>query len=333
MNDRKSLLAAIIREPQEDTPRLAYADHIEEHGGTAEALYAEFIRAQIKRHVLQKEARAAVQLRDYEMGNTGQLRWLRGTITRPLPRNRHGELFHVYRVTCGPPHDRRQFRSCVLTEYREDPYSKEARVVFSLDFDHGECPVRQQTDALDIRIAELFGQLGCWPPEAKVWCQYTPEPLNVCGDDRPEYELFVSRGFPSQMSCSWPQFVVRHRDLVWPKGADWEVPPTAYPIETVRLLARPHIKKYPYPDKEFERWGVVLPGQEVLESECELMTAMTAAEHRSGLVDQKAIRQLQLRCCEKKWKGVHFVIPGARSYSAEETPLENSFVAPTGAPG
>ena len=324
MNDETALLAAIIRNPQEDTSRLAYADHIEEHGGAAEALYAEFIRAQVKRHVLQKEARPAVQLHNSEMGKTGNRKWLRGHVTRPLPRNRHGELLHVYRVTCDSGHGRKQFRSCVLTEYRDYPRSTEARVAFSLDHDHGECPVRQQTDALDVRIAELFGQLGVWPPEARVWCQYTPTPLNVCGDGKPQYELFVARGFPSQVACTFDALRKRHRVLIWPVGADWDVPETAYPIETVKLRDLPNIRTYPYPDNELERWGVDLPGQEVLESECELRTVNEPGER----IPAEIYRQLQLTCCEKKWKGVGFVIPGIRGHR-EQFALENSFVAPS----
>lgn len=48
MTDREALLAAIDANPEEDTPRLAYADHLEESGATAisdlEKATAEFIR-------------------------------------------------------------------------------------------------------------------------------------------------------------------------------------------------------------------------------------------------------------------------------------------------
>ncbi len=45
MNDRDSLLAAILAHPDEDTPRLALADYLEENG---EGKYAAFIRTQIE---------------------------------------------------------------------------------------------------------------------------------------------------------------------------------------------------------------------------------------------------------------------------------------------
>jgi uncharacterized protein (TIGR02996 family) len=45
MSDRAALLAAILAHPGEDTPRLAYADWLDEHGESARA---EFIRVQIE---------------------------------------------------------------------------------------------------------------------------------------------------------------------------------------------------------------------------------------------------------------------------------------------
>jgi uncharacterized protein (TIGR02996 family) len=45
MSDEEALLAAIAAHPEEDTPRLAFADWLEEHG---EAIRAEFIRVQVE---------------------------------------------------------------------------------------------------------------------------------------------------------------------------------------------------------------------------------------------------------------------------------------------
>jgi uncharacterized protein (TIGR02996 family) len=45
VNDRDALLAAILAQPDEDTPRLALADYLDEHG---EAKYATFVRKQIE---------------------------------------------------------------------------------------------------------------------------------------------------------------------------------------------------------------------------------------------------------------------------------------------
>jgi uncharacterized protein (TIGR02996 family) len=59
MNDRAALYAAILAHPDEDTPRLAYADWLEEHG---DAKYAEFIRLQIE---MAREPWGEVALRDF----------------------------------------------------------------------------------------------------------------------------------------------------------------------------------------------------------------------------------------------------------------------------
>lgn len=47
MSDELALLAAIIANPDEDTPRLVFADYLDENGGGSGAARAEFIRTQI----------------------------------------------------------------------------------------------------------------------------------------------------------------------------------------------------------------------------------------------------------------------------------------------
>ncbi|HUR53172.1 MAG TPA: TIGR02996 domain-containing protein [Gemmataceae bacterium] len=46
MSDEAAILAAIAAQPAEDTPRLAYADWLDEHGDAAARIRAEFIRVQ-----------------------------------------------------------------------------------------------------------------------------------------------------------------------------------------------------------------------------------------------------------------------------------------------
>lgn len=47
MNDRDLLLRAVLQDPAEDTPRLVYADYLEEHGTAIDRDRAEFIRLHI----------------------------------------------------------------------------------------------------------------------------------------------------------------------------------------------------------------------------------------------------------------------------------------------
>src|SRR5262249_13335930 len=49
MTDGAALLQAILADPEDDTPRLAYADWLEEHGGDeSQHARAEFIRLQVE---------------------------------------------------------------------------------------------------------------------------------------------------------------------------------------------------------------------------------------------------------------------------------------------
>ena len=48
MTEREALLHAIRLEPDEDTPRLVYADWLDEHGDEADRAHAEQIRVQIE---------------------------------------------------------------------------------------------------------------------------------------------------------------------------------------------------------------------------------------------------------------------------------------------
>lgn len=48
MSDRRALMAAILANPDEDTPRLALADWLDEHGDKHDRARAEFIRAQVE---------------------------------------------------------------------------------------------------------------------------------------------------------------------------------------------------------------------------------------------------------------------------------------------
>lgn len=55
MTDTESLLREIAANPDDDTVRLAYADHLDELGGEANEAHAEYIRLQIRRHFSQGE--------------------------------------------------------------------------------------------------------------------------------------------------------------------------------------------------------------------------------------------------------------------------------------
>jgi uncharacterized protein (TIGR02996 family) len=56
MDDRQALMAAIIANPDEDTPRLALADWLDEHGDKHDKARAEFIRLQCELALLPEDA-------------------------------------------------------------------------------------------------------------------------------------------------------------------------------------------------------------------------------------------------------------------------------------
>ncbi len=66
MPDRESFVAAIAAAPEDDLPRLVFADYLDEHG---EPERAEFIRLQIgARHAEGYDQRQAMEGSEPEMG-------------------------------------------------------------------------------------------------------------------------------------------------------------------------------------------------------------------------------------------------------------------------
>ena len=82
MSDEKALLAAIWDQPHEDTPRLVYADWLQETGEPANVARAEFIRIQCAMTPIDRwDARfAELQIREVSLWNTFREAW-----RSPLP--------------------------------------------------------------------------------------------------------------------------------------------------------------------------------------------------------------------------------------------------------
>jgi uncharacterized protein (TIGR02996 family) len=78
MSDPQAILAAILALPDEDTPRLAYADWLDEHGAAADRDRAEFIRLQIEaaRGISDARRRKVVETRCAELERTHRDQWL-----------------------------------------------------------------------------------------------------------------------------------------------------------------------------------------------------------------------------------------------------------------
>ena len=79
MTDEPALLAAIAARPDDDTPRLVYADWLDDHG---DADRAEFIRLQCAQAQGGPDDPAAAERAD-ELENHHRIRWLAGVPTGP----------------------------------------------------------------------------------------------------------------------------------------------------------------------------------------------------------------------------------------------------------
>lgn len=79
MNDEAALLAAIRADPGADTPRLVYADWLDDHGDTARA---EFIRLQVSRARAKRRVKAAESIdREIVLARKHWRTWLPGEVT------------------------------------------------------------------------------------------------------------------------------------------------------------------------------------------------------------------------------------------------------------
>ena len=76
--DHDALLAAVIADPDSDTPRLVYADYLEEAGDEADAARAEFIRMQCsiaERERIARQTDGAEWLRTLRLAQEYEARW------------------------------------------------------------------------------------------------------------------------------------------------------------------------------------------------------------------------------------------------------------------
>jgi uncharacterized protein (TIGR02996 family) len=89
----EALLQAVFAEPEDDTPRLIYADWLEDNGRPAEQARAEFIRVQVAlaRAAEDDPVSKALRARERELWNAHQEEWLQAL---PPPLRRKSVRFH-----------------------------------------------------------------------------------------------------------------------------------------------------------------------------------------------------------------------------------------------
>ena len=115
MSDGDALLRAVIEAPDEDAPRLVYADWLEEQGGEENIERAEFIRLQIERSGLGTEAPKRLARRERALLKKYAIRW-----AMPLREcivgweYRRGFIERVEMEAAGYPRDRIPFADRLL---------------------------------------------------------------------------------------------------------------------------------------------------------------------------------------------------------------------------
>jgi uncharacterized protein (TIGR02996 family) len=101
MTPEQAFLADILDHPEDDTPRLVYADWLDEHGGPAGARRAEFIRVQCALARLDEydPARAPLEKRESALLNKGRKEWAKDLPAWVLKDERYqfrrGFVWHV----------------------------------------------------------------------------------------------------------------------------------------------------------------------------------------------------------------------------------------------
>jgi uncharacterized protein (TIGR02996 family) len=162
MSDEKALLEAIWEHPHEDTPRLMYADWLQEHGQTDRA---EFIRVQCELALLDhwSDGLAELQAREKALWEQNAQQWrvdtsapLRAHFKRGLPRIELSDCGMLYLLALKP----KDLRVAPLSYYRSerrfefDAFLKWPCAVFQERFEPGEYLPRGWTDRL-IRCKKL----------------------------------------------------------------------------------------------------------------------------------------------------------------------------------
>src|SRR5262245_38343099 len=124
-DERAALIAAIREAPDDDAPRLVFADWLEERGDEADLARAEFIRIQITRARLpiEDERHSELQARELRLLKRWAPAWCGSHFAFKKLRFRRGFIEFVYLpVTVFPDHCRRMFalepvRDVLLTDW------------------------------------------------------------------------------------------------------------------------------------------------------------------------------------------------------------------------
>lgn len=225
MTERESFISAMRDKPAEDTPRLVFADWLQERG---EEDRAELIRVQVARARLNPRPVLRV-FRGFRTAWAGPVREFGGEFVRPPGlRVTPGLTFDAVSgdFVPGAPLKTKAV-GCVIEQFRSPMHAGEP------DYLAGHvtgtpCPVRPEADALDAKAAALMLKIpfGDFCPATFVWH------IDAASFEEPQDNgaVLVRRGFAEHVRCSWED---------WLRWADWFR--ANHPCEKVTLTNHPGV--------------------------------------------------------------------------------------------
>lgn len=225
MDDRTALLRAVVESPLDDTPRLIYADWLDEHaddGPTPEAdrARAEFVRCQVelaripKRHVLDGE--------EY-LRRHGERCWeafVGVTESSPLEFGIGDRVDVPKRIGIGGK-PKSPLYGLRVHRIVHEPESLTASVVFMEDSesvpDTSEALRRRERELLRQCGSQFLGRVIDWYPDtlesgSVVWCQ----PVGRSATHVAPVEF--RRGFLDSITCSWNDWLAIEQSVAWCPG-------------------------------------------------------------------------------------------------------------------
>lgn len=220
MNDGQALLATIIQQPDEDTPRLVFADWLEEQG---QGLRAEFIRLSVERATLKPRpliVGSVTNLDDHGMITVESFTSFAGTTTlidvcdsdsRRMTTFHGCEVLELMSVP-GTEQIENETGGWIGAIHRGTFWRMRAQVT-------GEkCPIRARCDLIQKRIVELHSLTSLCEPVKFSWFTELYNHDSVMRQARlvgHTSSACLKRGLAESLECTAEEWCEIHSALVW----------------------------------------------------------------------------------------------------------------------
>lgn len=294
MTEREDFIAKMREQPDADTPRLVFADWLQERG---EHDRAELIRVQVKREqlnprpVLRVSGNFNFDRRLRPNGKNGVVLEFAGEFVPPVGTMlRPGSCFDAAEPEEWSPGEPPRIIAPGCVVERLNLSLRDGSVALAGTVTGVPCLVRREADALDARAGALMLRLpaGTWCPVTFNW-HFDAETFAAQARN-PEPWVLARRGFVEHVRCPW-----RH----WLDWADWFR--ENHPCERVTLTTEPVLHGRTNPrDRAREIFINGVPGGELVSEEDLLLS------YGRGVA---AIRRAVTRLLARNWPGTSFTLP------------------------